>query len=190
MGNQNEKLQSLLTEYGALREEILMNQRIISQWLFAVLPFASAVYIFTVTQENPFIPLFAIVMTLVSFFYIQSRLRGVLYLAAYLIVYVEQELKWVNWEVVVHSGRGQKKPIPPRTSPPFTVLYFDTIMSIGVVLACFFGKKAPEPMCVLPVILIVLVFLMFFASYTYLTLPETQKRYIEQLEKRKNCLRT
>ena len=82
MSEDNNKIQCLLAEYGTIREEIKAFLEIIHRWMFALLPFAGAVYALAAKEKNGLLSLFGVGITVMVLFYVRSRLARIIYNAA------------------------------------------------------------------------------------------------------------
>lgn len=140
------------------------------------------IYGFAVESESPTLPLFGLLMTVVAFFRVYARLRVVFITAAYVQVFIEQELPWLNLETVATLTRAKRG---ASFNLNFTCSYFLVLALTGLVVIYSFRENWPLPFFVLIIVTVASLLLVGIAWYLYTSLPSKQPQYLKEHEEKK-----
>lgn len=124
-----------------------------------MLPFSVVLYSFAISEENPYISLFGLLMSSIAIDQCMRRLRDMIKRECYIMVFIESEMPFLRWQRVKDFDLFLNKKTPKYTS----VLYFSCLglFTLGI---------------------------LFWETRKYIYMPLTKKELVENYQKKKRTM--
>ncbi len=135
--------QQRLTEYKALRDEILQISRVIMHFILATITVVSAFIGLSFHVSSPWPSLIGTFFAFCSLLYIKSRALGMAKMGTYISLALESQLEAVNWETFTRKSkgtRGRDRLGTYATLGVYTLMYVASLLSFDYL---FLSRDTP-----------------------------------------------
>ena len=192
--SENEKC--LLEEYKELNEHNKQDLAVINQWRLALLPFLVALYGFALKMQNPYLSLFGSFMSAIAINQCLHRLRDVIARDSYILVFIEEETRFLRWRKVRYYDLGMTDTVTAaspesrrRKGPIYTsVLYFTFMGFAGILISALYWIKFEFGLFELIPFSALVLFLLVKETLRFAFCPRSRERLIEDYRRRKSLL--